>query len=46
MLLVSHCLREGWLVIRDYSAALRWLRRAARVGSAAAAGLLRDLEAA
>lgn len=45
MLLVAQCLREGWLVIRDYSAALRWLRRAARVGSAAAAGLLRDLEA-
>lgn len=45
MLRMAQCLREGWLVIRDYSAALRWLRRAARVGSAAAAGLLRDLEA-
>lgn len=46
MLLVARCLCEGWLVIRDHSAAQRWLRRAARVGSAAAAGLLRDLEAA
>lgn len=45
MLLMAQCLREGWLVIRDYSAAQRWLRRAAKVGSAAAAGLLRDLEA-
>lgn len=45
MLLMTQCLRDGWLVIRDYTAALRWLRRAARVGSAAAAGLLRDLEA-
>ncbi|HEX8113793.1 MAG TPA: SEL1-like repeat protein [Kofleriaceae bacterium] len=45
MLLVAQCLREGWLVIRDYNAALRWLRRAARVGSATVAGLLRDLEA-
>lgn len=45
MLLVARCLREGWLVIRDHSAALRWLRRARQVGSAAAAGLLRDLEA-
>ena len=45
MLLVAQCLREGWLVIRDYGAAGRWLRRAARVGSAAAAGLLRDLDA-
>jgi len=45
MLPVAQCLREGWLVIRDHRAALRWLRRAARVGSAAAAGQLRDLEA-
>jgi len=45
MLLVAQCYREGWLVIRDYNKALRWLRRAVQVGSAAAAGLLRDLEA-
>lgn len=45
MLLVAQCYREGWLVIRDYNKALRWLRRAKQVGSAAAAGLLRDLEA-
>lgn len=43
MLLIARCLLEGWLVKRDYGAALGWLRRAARVGSAEAKGLLSDL---
>jgi TPR repeat protein len=43
MLLIALCLREGWLVRRDHPAAVRWLRRASRLGSAEAAGLLADL---
>ena len=43
MVLMGKLLMEGWLVKRDYRAGLYWLRRAAAWGSAAAAGLLNDL---
>lgn len=45
MLLLAELYRAGWLVPNDFPRALKWLRRAARIGSAAAAGLLRDLGA-
>jgi uncharacterized protein len=43
MLLLAEALQHGWLAPRDYRGSLTWLRRAAKVGSAAASGLLRDL---
>lgn len=43
MVLLGTLYREGWLVRRDYGAACQWLRRAGRLGSEAARGLLRDL---
>jgi TPR repeat protein len=33
---------DGWLVRRDWAKSVRWLRRAADLGSSAARGLLRD----
>lgn len=42
MLLLAEVLQHGWLAPRDYQRSLSWLRRAAKVGSAAASGLLRD----
>jgi TPR repeat protein len=44
MLTLSETLRLGLLVPRDYAGALVWLRRAAELGSAAARGLLADLQ--
>ncbi len=43
MLLLAQLYLHGWLVRRDYRKAVSWLRRAARLGSAAAWGLLLDL---
>jgi uncharacterized protein len=42
MRLVAQVVSEGWLAPRDLRDAVRWLRRAARLGSAAARGLLQD----
>jgi TPR repeat protein len=39
---IAQVLYDGWLMPRDFKDAVRWLRRAARLGSAAALGLLRD----
>ena len=35
--------RHGWLLRRDYPEARRWLRKAKRLGSEAAKGLLWDV---
>ncbi len=43
MILLATTSYEGWLVRRNYRAAVKWLRRAAAVGSAAARGMLQDL---
>ena len=43
MRIIADVLYHGWLVPRDYRGAVRWLRRAAKSGSDAARGLLRDL---
>jgi TPR repeat protein len=40
---IAQVLYDGWLVRRDYNGVLMWLRRAAKAGSAASQGLLRDL---
>ena len=42
MITLSACLRDGWLLRRDHRASVRWLRRAAKLGSAEATGLLAD----
>jgi TPR repeat protein len=42
MLTMAETLRNGWLIQRDFNAALAWLRRAAKLGSAAAKGYLED----
>jgi TPR repeat protein len=42
MLTMAEALRNGWLVQRDYDASISWLRRAAKLGSSAAKGLLAD----
>jgi TPR repeat protein len=44
MLIIADALRNGWLVRRDYPQALGWLRKAARLGSDAAKGLLAEEE--
>lgn len=43
MLLLAEVYRTGWLVPVHFPRTLKWLREAARIGSAAAAGLLQDL---
>ncbi len=43
MIVLAASLRDGWLLRRDYPASLKWLRRAAKLGSAEAIGLLEDL---
>lgn len=43
MIALAAALRDGWVLRRDYPASLRWLRRAAKLGSAEAKGLLKDL---
>ncbi len=45
MLTMADALRNGWLVPRDFDAAIVWLRRAAKLGSAAAKGMLEDFTA-
>ncbi len=44
MLTLSETLRLGLLVPRDFARAMLWLRKAAELGSAAARGLLADLQ--
>jgi TPR repeat protein len=43
MRLIAEVLRDAWFAPRHYDAAVRWLRRAAKSGSDAAAGLLSEL---
>jgi len=43
MLAIAEVYRNGWFVPRDFDAAIAWLQRAAKLGSAAAQGLLADL---
>jgi TPR repeat protein len=45
MLTMADALRNGWIVKRNFDAALDWLRRAAKLGSAAAKGFLEDYQA-
>jgi TPR repeat protein len=43
MLAMAEVFRNGWFVQRDLDAAISWLQRAAKLGSAAAQGLLTDM---
>jgi TPR repeat protein len=43
MMAMAETYRNGWFVPRDFDAAIGWLQRAAKLGSAAAQGLLTDL---
>jgi TPR repeat protein len=43
MLTMAEVYRNGWFVPRDLRTAIGWLQRAAKLGSAAAQGLLADL---
>jgi TPR repeat protein len=45
MLAMADALRNGWVVQRDFNAAIVWLRRAAKLGSVAAKGILEDYQA-
>jgi TPR repeat protein len=45
MLTMAEAYRNGWIVRRNFDAAIGWLQRAAKLGSAAAQGLLEDLTA-
>ncbi len=45
MLAMADALRGGWIVKRDFAAAIAWMRRAASLGSAAAKGYLQDYDA-
>ena len=44
MLALAQVHLDGWLVPRNHAAGVKWLRRAAKMGSNAAAGLLVDLD--
>jgi len=43
MLILADVLISGWPVRRNYAEGVRWLHRAAKLGSNAAKGLLEDL---
>ena len=43
MLTLSNALHQGWILPRNSRSTVQWLRRAAKVGSAAAKGMLADL---
>jgi TPR repeat protein len=45
MLVMADAYKNGWLVQRDFDAAISWLRRAAKLGSATAKGMLEDYQA-
>jgi TPR repeat protein len=45
LLTMADALKNGWLVRRDFTAAVALLRRAAKLGSTTAQGLLEDLDA-
>jgi TPR repeat protein len=44
MLTLADALQKGWIVQRNLDAAIAWLHRAAKLGSAAAKGILEDYQ--